>query len=302
MQYEIRTYSEDFLEKQFEIGNSILKDWPGTGQTQVENLKQLYSQQGFDPETKFYAFHPETGEMVGFQTATIKPLKDGEEILRANMEFPLVQEEHEEVVDQLMQYAMTRLKEKGVARVQSRGSPQWGKTMNYVEKYGYELKRTLNQSGTTNISNIDSKASTHTRAFAEETDLELVREMYLQKMKMPEAQLENQLQFIKANPEAIASWNVMVVNGKLLGNSVVTYLGGDKSKAIMANVYAEAGEGLTEEEVRAEVFHANVQSLNAKGVEELNVLLFGNFLNKLEEYEKLGFAFNAPLNLYHREI
>ena len=62
MTYEIRTYSEEYLEKQVEIGSSILKNWLGAAQTPYDRLKAAYSKEGFDPSSKYYAF--KDGEMV----------------------------------------------------------------------------------------------------------------------------------------------------------------------------------------------------------------------------------------------
>ena len=129
------------MEKQVEIGSSILENWPGTGQTDVEGLKQRYAMDDFDPETKFYAFKDD--EMVGFLTATIKANKEGEDILRANMEFPIVLEGNEEAENILMEQAISVLKAKGVGRVQSRGSVLWGKTNEYVKAYEYTQKHQL---------------------------------------------------------------------------------------------------------------------------------------------------------------
>lgn len=296
MTYEIRTYSEEYLEKQFEIGNSHLKDWPGTGQTQVDNLKQYYARDNFDPETKFYAF--KDGEMVGFQTATIKPLKEGETVVRANMEFPLVVEGHDAAIDLLMEHAMHALRAKGVGRVQSRGSPLWGNTMDLVTKYNYELKRTLSQSGVMSLSNYSDSGIEGARPF-EESDLDAVRRMYIEEMKMPEQQVDNQFNFLSANPDAIAAWNLYIEDGVVLGNSIVTYLGGDRSKGIMSNIFAS---GEREAEIREKILNAHLRQLKERGVEELTVLLFGQWLDRQSEYEKYGMQFNLPLNLYHRDL
>ena len=295
--YEIRTFQKEYLEKQFEIGNKILSEWPGTGQTSVENLTHLYSGVNFDPETKFYAFQDD--EMVGFQTATIKPRKEGDEITRANLEFPLVKSGHEAAIDALMKFSFKKLKEKGVSKVQSRGCQLWGETMKMVEKYEYEYKRTLNLSGTITVSEFQVEDHAQVRAYNEETDYDSMRKMYLEVMKLSEKQLDNQLKFLKDNPHVVVSWNVVIQDGEILGNTIVTYLGGDQTKGIMANIFAQGDD---EKNVRKQLLHANIESCKAKGVEELNIILFGQYLEKQKEYENLGIVFNAPLDLYHRDI
>ena len=42
MTYVIKNYSEEFLEKQVEIGTAVLENWSGSNQTGVEGLKQRY--------------------------------------------------------------------------------------------------------------------------------------------------------------------------------------------------------------------------------------------------------------------
>ncbi|MCE7733651.1 MAG: hypothetical protein GPJ54_02155, partial [Candidatus Heimdallarchaeota archaeon] len=156
MTYVIKNYSEEYLQKQFEIGNSILSSWSGATQTSVENLKQVYSAENFDPETKLYAFKDD--EMVGFITATIKPLKEGEENLRANMEFPIVLEGHEAAEDLLYSKAIEVLRSKGVKRVQSRATDLWGETKDKAKIYGYEQKEVLNSNATLNTTEYQSQA------------------------------------------------------------------------------------------------------------------------------------------------
>ncbi|NHJ32845.1 MAG: hypothetical protein FK732_08280, partial [Asgard group archaeon] len=66
--YEIKSYQEEFLEAQEKVGTEATKEWQAFGQTPAAQLKQIYSQEGFDPETKLYAFKGD--EMVGFLTSS----------------------------------------------------------------------------------------------------------------------------------------------------------------------------------------------------------------------------------------
>ena len=45
--YEIKTYREEFLEAQEEVGKTATKEWRGFGQSSADRLKQLYSQEGY---------------------------------------------------------------------------------------------------------------------------------------------------------------------------------------------------------------------------------------------------------------
>ena len=67
--YVIKTYDESFLEKQVEIGTHFAKKWLTFTQSNAEKLKQIYSQDNFDSDTRLYCFKDK--EMVGYIGATI---------------------------------------------------------------------------------------------------------------------------------------------------------------------------------------------------------------------------------------
>ena len=98
--YEIKSYQEAFLEAQEKVGTEATKDWRGFGQTPAAQLKQAYSREGFDPETKLYAFKGD--ELVAFLTSSIIPESD-DGIKRANLEFALCLPGHEECSDLLFE-------------------------------------------------------------------------------------------------------------------------------------------------------------------------------------------------------
>ena len=67
--YEIKIYEAGFEEAQAQLGTELTQDWQDFGQTPADRLKQYYSAEDFDPETRLYAFKGE--EMVGFIVARI---------------------------------------------------------------------------------------------------------------------------------------------------------------------------------------------------------------------------------------
>ena len=90
MEYSIRPYEEGMIEDQFKIGSKIYDPWPMGGQTRSEQLKHTYSQENFDPDTKFYAYYE--NEMIGFLTTAFKETKEGKIVYF--YEFPYVKQEH----------------------------------------------------------------------------------------------------------------------------------------------------------------------------------------------------------------
>ena len=117
------------------------------------------------------------------------------------------------------------MKSKGVAKVQSRGSEAWGSTLEMVKEFGYSQKRMISRSGDIEIADLEpEKRELNVEAYDEAKHLDLVRKMYLERMKMPEQQLDGQLEYIKNNSKAIISWNLYVDNNEVMGNSIVNSL------------------------------------------------------------------------------
>jgi hypothetical protein len=52
----IKTYEEKFVEEQARLGTNITEKWSLYWQSNVEQLRMLYSDSSFDPTTRFYAF------------------------------------------------------------------------------------------------------------------------------------------------------------------------------------------------------------------------------------------------------
>ena len=153
MSYTIKNYSEDYLEGQFEIGNAILSTWNGAAQSSVENLKQTYSQEGFDPEMKFYAFKGD--EMVGFCTSSDIPNQSDDDPKKAFLEFPLVKKDHEDAAEQLFSTALGTLRDKGYKAVRSRAGEDWVGSSDYIDKYDYTFHSDLFRRAEFNPQTID---------------------------------------------------------------------------------------------------------------------------------------------------
>ncbi|MCY3413588.1 MAG: hypothetical protein INQ03_18240 [Candidatus Heimdallarchaeota archaeon] len=297
MSYEIKTFDDAYLEKQVEIGESRLKDWPGTAQTPVEQLKRRYAMDDFDPELKLYAF--KDNEMVGFMTATIKKQKEGEDIIRANMEFPIVKDGFEEASNLLFDKAIETLRSKGVKRVQSRASVEWGSTMDLVKQYGYSLKRVLGSSASVDLGTFKSPSSDLQVQNFEESDLDATRTMYKEQGILDHDRFDAQYKFIQENPERIVSWHIVKDGDRVIGNSILTTPGADSKEVSMTNIIAL---GDTKDEVRRAILGKNIDTAKEKGYQKLNLFLFGQFLDYKKYYQELGFSFNPDLSLFHKDI
>ncbi|MFX0060947.1 MAG: hypothetical protein ACFFC7_02030 [Candidatus Hermodarchaeota archaeon] len=133
MKYEIKSYKEEFLEDQERIGTEETAKWRFAGQATKEQLKEIYSQPDFDPETRLYAFLE--GKMVGFVTSSIK---EEEKVKIGDMRVPFVAEGHEDARGALLEQAVEVLKDKGATKIQTPVSPFWGETIQFIEKYKFK--------------------------------------------------------------------------------------------------------------------------------------------------------------------
>jgi hypothetical protein len=67
--YVIKHYHEGFEVDQEKVGKEVAKTFVSPHQTPAERLKEVYTREGFDPETRLYAFKGK--EMVGFLSARV---------------------------------------------------------------------------------------------------------------------------------------------------------------------------------------------------------------------------------------
>lgn len=175
--YVIKPYNESYIEKQVEIGNTFANRWIAYGQTQVEQLKERYSADDFDPETRLYCFKGE--EMVGFIGANIAEVEEDEKkIKRAQSRLAFVLPGNEGVFDLLYNQLVEVLKKKGVVEIET---PQTILNDNYyelAEKLGFAKNRTAGDLFLCNLSKIKSfETEREIVDYNHETDVEQVKIM-----------------------------------------------------------------------------------------------------------------------------
>ncbi len=140
--YKIKPYNEAFIEKQVEIGNYYAQKWITYGQSSVEQVKEVYSRDSFDPETRLYCFKGD--EMVGYIGANIQDIEE-EKIKRAHSRLAFVLPGHKEAFALLCNELFDVLKKKEVAEIHT---PQTKFLDNYIElaeDYGFSKLRTVNE-------------------------------------------------------------------------------------------------------------------------------------------------------------
>ncbi len=138
--YIIKGYNEDFIEDQVNIGSTLAKEWLAYTQSNVEQVKQVYSRDDFDPETRLYCFKDD--KMVGYIGATIRDDEE-EKIKISQTRLAFALPGHEEAYDLLYDELLKVLKKKEVKRIESPQNNLNGNTYELAKKKGFEYSRSV---------------------------------------------------------------------------------------------------------------------------------------------------------------
>ncbi|MHA2251184.1 MAG: hypothetical protein ACXAD7_12545 [Candidatus Kariarchaeaceae archaeon] len=301
MPYDIRNYKEEYLEKHVEIGTAIYKKWTGQVQSSIEQLKQSYSGENFDPTTKFYAFKGD--EMVGFLTASIQP-KEDDQTLTARMEFPVVLEGHEVAANQLLRNAYDSLKSKGVKSVLSRASKKWGETMKFASELNYEKANTISKISVFNPQDIALNTDTSdVEQFDLERDLESTVKTFTKVFNISdETQIDNirnQLKTLEEQVHKIHAQCIIREGDQMVARQLMYSPKSNPESVLLGQVIA-IGEGM--KEYTQKVIAKNIALAKEKGFSNLSFSISGALLEDEEELSDLGFKFEEDLIMYKKHL
>lgn len=278
MGYEIRTYSEEYLEKHVEIGSIILSNWLGAQQTPLESLRKAFSKDGFDPTTKFYAL--KDNEIVGFLTSGVKDTV-------ANMEFPIVLPEHKEAENLLIEAAYSSFKSRGITQVISRVSPKWGKTVDFANEYGYQKKDILWISSRLYVDNFSLNQDTIDVLQVDiSADHEEIKEILMKQREMSSESVDKYFESLKRIAERITSWVIIRNDGKIVGHDILVQDKFDSKKGRMNAIYASGNES---ELIRDKIMTVHVKAAKENGIKYIDSFFFGPTEHMSKYYEKYGF-------------
>ena len=155
--YVIKKYEKGFEVDQERVGIEVALTFLQPHQTRAELLKERYSQEDFDPETRLYAFKDD--EMVGFLTSRVlEEQEDG--VKRASLTPPSVLSKHAEVNDILINQATEILAKKGVQQIRSFFGTGTDKNEDDAKKWGYNKVSTNHFLYKIEIEKVDMSVST----------------------------------------------------------------------------------------------------------------------------------------------
>lgn len=154
--YEIKHYQKGFEDEHARVGIEVAKSFGAPHQTPAERLRERYSQEDFDPETRLYAFKGE--KMVGFLTSRV--LVESEDgIKTASLTPPSVLSDHKKAEELLFNKAVEVLKNKGVKKIQSNFGVNASKNAATAKKWGYKLVRDVYFCYKVNLDVVDTSIS-----------------------------------------------------------------------------------------------------------------------------------------------
>jgi hypothetical protein len=292
--YDIKSYQEEFLEAQEKVGTEATKDWRGFGQTPAAQLKQVYSREGFDPETKIYAFKGD--EMVAFLTSSIAPeSEDG--IKRANLEFALCLPGHEECSDLLFEQAIKNLKKKGVQKIQTRVGEIYKGTVEKAKKHEFNYSRDLYILMEAKISDLSIEESeVAVLEFDESRDLEQLIKIFVEKLGSSEEYAKSNFERVLKDKETFAIHMVIREDDKIVGRVLGYRNQNDPKEFNFGSLYFE------DDKYFKPLISSAISKMKELGAEKTSLFLHGQTLPLQEQYQSLGFSQSGKIDYYEKEI
>jgi hypothetical protein len=214
-EYTIKQYDESFIDKQVEIGNTFANRWISYGQTPVDRLRERYSADDFDPETRLYCFKGD--EMVGFIGANVTEVEEEErKFKRAQTRLSFVLPGHEDAFGLLYDQLLDVLKQKGVEEVQT---PQTILNDDYyqkAEKLGFSKTRKTADIFLCDISKMKPFETDYEIVdYNHETDVEQVKTMLVEAYPNIGDNLDTYVERM-ANNENLISYRVIKEGDEIL--------------------------------------------------------------------------------------
>lgn len=298
MTYIIKNYQEEFLDAQEKVGKEATKTWKGFGQTPAAQLKQIYSQPNFDPETRHYCFKDDT--LVGFLTSSIL---ESDELKRADLEFPIVLPGHEETEELLFERAIKVLQTKGVNVVRTRVSEVWGNTKKFAERWGYTPAELLGVLYSIRLATVDIQDTPDLAEITDydhDKDFEQMVDIFIREFDMTPEQAQNNFESLAEAGDQVVAHFVIRKEGEIAGRALALRQEDDPTQAYTGAIY------VTKEQQRRLFMIKILNTCKEKGIEELQANIYGDLLplkDQLGElYESLGFSYVAAISYYEKEI
>ena len=289
--YVIKKYEEGFIEEQVKVGTEAIKDWQYFGQTQAEQLKEVYSRDDFDPETRLYCF--KNDKMVGFLTARIVERDEGN---FGFLRLPFVLPEHEEVTELLFNEIVEVFKKKGITNIRAEGADAWGNTLDLIKKWDFKEKEVsfyTYELELKDVKDFEVDQTIEVVDFDYDKDVEQMVGIFMNEFGYTEEQAKQNFETIKGFDGVIA--HLIVKEEDKIKGRALAYLTDDPKLAINGYMYGEAS-------IQKALQKAVFKKSKEKEVERMQ--MFFNPRNEaiIPTYEEFGFKLGCKGIVFEKDI
>lgn len=289
--YVIKKYEEGFIEEQVKVGTIAIKDWKYFGQTQADQLREVYSQEDFDPETRLYCFKDD--KMVGFLTARVVERDDAK---FGFLRLPFVLPEHEEVSELLFNEIVEVFKKRDITNIRADGAEVWGNTLDLMKKWDFKEKEVsfyTYELDLKDLKDFEVDETIEVVDFDYEKDLEQMVQVFIKEFGYTEEAAKQNFETIKGFDGVIA--HLIVRDDDTIKGRALAYLTDDPKLAINGYMY---GEPNIQKALQKAVFEKSKE----KEVERMQ--MFFNPLNedRIPSYEEYGFKLGCKGIVFEKDI
>ncbi|MFX1250583.1 MAG: GNAT family N-acetyltransferase [Promethearchaeota archaeon] len=220
-------YEKGFEIEQERINMTVAKNWSYPRVITVDQLREKYYKDDFDPQTVLYCFD-DNNDMIGFVTSQI--LQKENEIVRARLSFPIVLPGYEDAIELLFERAIKVLKDKNIQIVHS-SFGLWGGSNEWAEKWGYKRIDEIGVLYGLDVnSNTFNEETEDVISFDPETDLDDCVNLFVTEYNLPEDDVRNFTRYIFTNEDTLAYFVLrekgeIVATGAIMKNRIVSTIG-----------------------------------------------------------------------------
>lgn len=287
-EYVIKSYEKGFEIDQEKVGKEVAKSFIQPHQTNAERLKELYSQEDFDPETRLYAF--KDNEMLGFLTAKIlDETEDG--IKRANLTPPTILKKHYEKVSELLfNKAIDVLKSKNVKKILSTFGVRTVQDSKVAKKWGYNILSTK-YFYSIDLKNIDTSVSSDkVTDFDKTKHSDDVIEIHVEEFGVDEKRAKEILGEIEGIPENIYKRQLVLEdNGKVKAYAILVQ---NFLEPSISRVFAIQAKS---EEFMKQMLSKISEISKEKNITKLQIAYTEESDAKLEKYKPIKFELSGTI-------
>ena len=296
-EYTIKQYNESFIEKQVEIGNTYANRWISYGQTPVDQLRERYAAEDFDPETRLYCFKGE--EMVGFIGANVREVEEEDKkIKRAGTRLAFTLPKHDEAFGLLYDQLIEVLKQKEVDEIET---PQTVLNDDYyerAEKLGFSKVREFTNIFTCEIAKmVPFETDYEIIDYNHETDVDQVKKMLIEAYPNIGDNLDTYVEGIATN-ENLESYRVIKEGDEILAYCATT--SGQAEETAQTGLLIGKNS-----ELKRHLISDALIGLKKKGFKQAIIFLNLNLeleKEEAEDFKAIGYKETGSVDLLRRKL